>query len=106
MSYEEEDTCMSYVLSSAQTASCFEEDTCMSYEEEDTCMSYEEDLSSAQTAPCFPGHGGRTIQHTQANLQRAYWRALAAGLCVCQCVSWRVSPCVSLCLCIYITERE
>jgi hypothetical protein len=28
MSYEEEDTCMSY-----------EEDTCMSYEEEDTCMS-------------------------------------------------------------------
>jgi hypothetical protein len=32
MSYEEEDTCMSY-----------EEDTCMSYEEEDTCMSYEEE---------------------------------------------------------------
>jgi hypothetical protein len=28
MSYEEEDTCMSY-----------EEDTCMSYEEEDTCIS-------------------------------------------------------------------
>jgi hypothetical protein len=49
MSYEEEDTCMSYEevstldLDSALNMSYEEEDTCMSYEEEDTCMSYEEE---------------------------------------------------------------
>jgi hypothetical protein len=50
MSYEEEDTCMSY-----------EEDTCMSYEEEETCMSYEEEdtcMSYEEEDTCM-SHGRR-----------------------------------------------
>jgi hypothetical protein len=39
MSYEEEDTCMSY--DSRYPTKTIKEFTCMSYEEEDTCMSYD-----------------------------------------------------------------
>ena len=39
MSYEEEDTCMSY--DSRYPTKTIKDFTCMSYEEEDTCMSYD-----------------------------------------------------------------
>jgi hypothetical protein len=52
MSYEEEDTCMSY--DSRYPTKTIKEFTCMSYEEEDTCMSYEEEDTCMSYDSLYP----------------------------------------------------